>query len=214
MRQDAQKQSRKFCRSKEGKNSETHPIQPEKGETGCVLGAGGGGSGWERIKLGAKSQSLNQNEPHSHAPHAKRNPAETQCFRRVCGRGRRTCLGCRLGQRWTVATGDQRPTTRTAGEPAGAPRCQILPHTNEKVRCRRSGYLTFLAGAEGLEPSARGFGVDVGKCSKEQGRAGVARFLPQVRKGAVLVWCWEEIIRAKTGEKERKIPAKAGNTLT
>ena len=63
-------------------------------------------------------------------------------------------------------------------------------------------------------PSARGFGVDVGKCSKEQGRAGVARFLPQVRKGAVLVWCWEEIIRAKTGEKERKIPAKAGNTLT
>ena len=71
-----------------------------------------------------------------------------------------------------------------------------------------------LAGAEGLEPSARGFGVDVGKCSKEQGRAGVARFLPQVRKGAVLVWCWEEIIRAKTGEKERKIPAKAGNTLT
>ena len=72
----------------------------------------------------------------------------------------------------------------------------------------------FLAGAEGLEPSARGFGVDVGKCSKEQGRAGVARFLPQVRKGAVLVWCWEEIIRAKTGEKEREIPGKAGNTLT
>ena len=53
-------------------------------------------------------------------------------------------------------------------------------------------------------PSARGFGVDVGKCSKEQGRAGVARFLPQVRKGAVLVWCWEEIFRARTGEKERK----------
>ena len=41
MRQDAQKQSRKFCRSKEGKNSETHPEKPEKGETGCVLGAGG-----------------------------------------------------------------------------------------------------------------------------------------------------------------------------
>ncbi len=30
------------------------------------------------------------------------------------------------------------PTTRTAGGPAGAPRCQILPHTNEKVRYRRS----------------------------------------------------------------------------
>jgi len=90
MRQDAQKPARKFCTRKTAKKRKTHPIQPEKGETGCVLGAGGGGSGWERIKLGAKSQSLNQNEPHSHAPHAKRNPAETQCFRRVCGRGRRT----------------------------------------------------------------------------------------------------------------------------
>ena len=42
MRQDAQKQSRKFCRSKEDKNDKTHPEKPEKGETGCVLGAGGG----------------------------------------------------------------------------------------------------------------------------------------------------------------------------
>ena len=44
MRQDAQKQSRKFCRSKEDKKSKTHPIQPKKGETGCVLGAGGDGN--------------------------------------------------------------------------------------------------------------------------------------------------------------------------
>ena len=72
----------------------------------------------------------------------------------------------------------------------------------------------FLAGAEGLEPSARGFGVDVETNHQEQVRTSVARFLPQVAKQAVLVWCWEEIIRAKTGEKERKIPAKAGNTLT
>ena len=71
-----------------------------------------------------------------------------------------------------------------------------------------------LAGAEGLEPSARGFGVDVGKCSGERGRGGVVRFLPRVQKRVVLVWCWEEIFRAKTGKKERKIPGKAGNTLT
>ena len=89
-----------------------------------------------------------------------------------------------------------------------------MQHMKKENRRKPSVFAGFLAGAEGLEPSARGFGVDVGKCSKEQGRAGVARFLPQVRKGAVLVWCWEEIIRAKTGEKERKIPAKAGNTLT
>ena len=56
MRQNAQKRSRKFCRSKEGKNSETHPIQPEKGETGCVLGAGGDGNGWEWVKPDGKTR--------------------------------------------------------------------------------------------------------------------------------------------------------------
>ena len=56
MRQDAQKQSQKFCRSKEDKNSETHPEKPEKGETGCVLGAGEGSSGWRRMRPGEKSQ--------------------------------------------------------------------------------------------------------------------------------------------------------------
>ena len=56
MRQDAQKQSRKFCRSKEGKNSETYPEKPEKGETGCVPGAGEGCSGWSRMKPGEKTR--------------------------------------------------------------------------------------------------------------------------------------------------------------
>ena len=101
-------------------------------------------------------------------------------------------LGCRLGRRWTVATGDQRPTTRTAGGPAGAPCCQILPHTNEKSQVPQKRYLTFLAGAEGLEPSARGFGVDVGTNHRERGKTGVTRFLPQVTKRAVLVWCCVE----------------------
>ena len=137
MRQDAQKQSWKFCRSKEDKNSETHPKSSEKGETGCVLGAGGDENGWKRIKPGEKTQCPNQSEHHSHATHAKRKPAKTQCFRRFCGRGRRTCLGCRLGRAWTQPTGLQAPTTRTA-QGAAVPRCQILPHTNEKVRYRRS----------------------------------------------------------------------------
>ena len=50
-----------------------------------------------------------------------------------------------------------------------------------------------LAGAEGLEPSARGFGVDAGGRTRERGRAGVAQFLPQVTKRLVLVWCCGEI---------------------
>ena len=49
-RQSEQKQSRKFCRSKEDKNGKTHPEKPEKGETGCVLGAGEDGGGWGRVR--------------------------------------------------------------------------------------------------------------------------------------------------------------------
>ena len=120
------KTSPKILRPKNSEKKKTHPIQPEKGETGCVLGAGGGGSGWERIKLGAKSQSLNQNEPHSHAPHAKRNPAETQCFRRVCGRGRRTCT---LGTRFWSGCGN---SAQRAGEGQG---CAVLPAKSQNGRC-------------------------------------------------------------------------------
>lgn len=46
-----QKPAPNFCRSKEDKNSETHPEIAEKGETGCVLGAGGDGSGWGGVKV-------------------------------------------------------------------------------------------------------------------------------------------------------------------
>ena len=54
-----------------------------------------------------------------------------------------------------------------------------------------------LAGAEGLEPSARGFGVDVRTAHKEQGRAGVVRFFSQERKRVVLIWCCGKTFRGK-----------------
>ena len=54
MRQDAQKPVRKFCAHKTAKNAKTHPEKPEKGKTGCVLGAGGGSSGWWQVKPGEK----------------------------------------------------------------------------------------------------------------------------------------------------------------
>jgi len=41
MGQDAQKPARKFCAQKTAEKNKTHPEKPEKGETGCVLGAGG-----------------------------------------------------------------------------------------------------------------------------------------------------------------------------
>ena len=61
MWQDAQKQSQKFCGSKEGKNSETHPKSSEKGETGCVLGAGEDENGWERVKPDEKTRKARRN---------------------------------------------------------------------------------------------------------------------------------------------------------
>ena len=56
MQQDAQKQARKFCRAKEDKNGETHPVWAEKGETGCVLGAGGDGNGCEQVRTDRKDR--------------------------------------------------------------------------------------------------------------------------------------------------------------
>jgi hypothetical protein len=53
-------------------------------------------------------------------------------------------------------------------------------------RQKRSVSAGFLAGAEGLEPSARGFGVDVRKRGGEQGRGGVAQFFQPARKKR----CW------------------------
>ena len=120
------------------KNSEKEENAPDSARKRRNRVRFGCWRGVQPVRTGGETRNPNQNAPDSNATHEKRKPAKTQCFRRFCGRGRRTCLGCRLGRRWTVATGDQRPTTRTAGEPAGAPRCQILPHTNEKVRYRRS----------------------------------------------------------------------------
>ena len=47
----------------------------------------------------------------------------------------------------------------------------------------------FLAGAEGLEPSARGFGVDVGERTRKQKNDAVDRFFQASPEKLVLVWC-------------------------
>ena len=82
-------------------------------------------------------------------------------------------------------------------------------HTTHEKRkpAETQCFCRFLAGAEGLEPSARGFGVDVGERTREREMGGVARFLPQVRERAVLVWCCEKISGAKTGKKQVGKPA-------
>ena len=157
MRQDAQKQSRKFCRSKEGKNSETHPEKPEKGETGCVLGAGGDENGWKRIKPGEKTRCPNPNEHQNHATHAKRKPAKTQCFRRFLA-GAEGLVSAAV----SVGPGRSPPGCRPPRHALRrAQPCLVAESLCALTKNREASIVLaslFLAGAEGLEPSARGFG--------------------------------------------------------
>ena len=53
-----------------------------------------------------------------------------------------------------------------------------MQHMKKGNRRKPSVFAGFVAGAEGLEPSARGFGVDVETAHKERGRGSIARFLP------------------------------------
>ena len=97
-RQSEQKQAPKFCRSKEDKKSETHPVWAEKGETGCVLGAGGENSGRNRLRTDAGGQQRMQHKAGFSRPCPTRHRHEKApghaVFERPgdkwIGRGRRT----------------------------------------------------------------------------------------------------------------------------
>ena len=114
------------------------------------------------MQTDVKTHCLNQREHHNHTTHVKRKPAETQCFRRFCGRGRRT---------WSPL---------------------------------RSGRLVACVPLARTRPSARGFGVDVGKCSKEQGGPVLSGSPNQVQKGR----CWFGAAGEFRGTKRAKNPRK------
>ena len=80
---------------------------------------------------------------------------------------------------------------------AGAQPCLVAESLCALTKKERQAdaCLSFLAGAEGLEPSARGFGVDVGKRTGERGRASVTRFSRTSPKRVVLVWCSHQILQ-------------------
>ena len=123
-----------FAPKKTRKKRKTHPKSSEKGETGCVSGAGGRCSRCERVR---------------------------------------------------------EPEVRTKMHHIA------MQHMKKANRRKPSVFAGFVAGAEGLEPSARGFGVDVGERTREREMGGVARFPPQVTKQAVLVWCCEHFWEAE-----------------
>ena len=74
----------------------------------------------------------------------------------------------------------------SAAMPRHAPRASVSPTAITKNSATANAVALFLAGAEGFEPSARGFGVDVEERKRERGKGGVARFLLQDEN----VRCW------------------------
>ena len=107
-------------------------------------------------------------------------------------------LGCRLG-RFAAERHWRSLTPRHAlRRGAAVPRCRVLMRANEKKRGKQmlvaNACLSFLAGAEGLEPSARGFGVDVGGRTRKRGMDGTARLFRTSPKRVVLVWCCEKYL--------------------
>ena len=57
-----------------------------------------------------------------------------------------------------------------------------MQHVQKENRQKPRVSAGFVAGAEGLEPSARGFGVDVGERTREQGRPVLPDFAGQAAK--------------------------------
>ena len=89
------KDSPKILQVKRGQKQRNAPGKARKRRnrvrSGCWRGV-------QPVRTGGKTRNPNQNAPDSNATHEKRKPAKPQCFRRFCGRGRRTCLACWLGQ--------------------------------------------------------------------------------------------------------------------
>ena len=179
MRQNAKKPGQKFCSRKTTKKRKTHPEKAKKGETGCVLGAGGDENGCEQVRTDRKDRK------------ARRNSWDGLVSAAASVGPGRSSPGCR--------------------PPRHAPQAGLRAHLAAKsyrTLTKKSGIAEaipdFLAGAEGLEPSARGFGVDVGERRGERRRAGAAQFLTQAPESAVLVWCYGDFSRAKKAENPRK----------
>ena len=92
--------------------------------------------GVQPVRTGGETRNPNQNAPDSNATHEKRKPAKTQCFRRFCGRGRRTWS--RLPAR-VLLPGGERPAPTGAGAETGSrfwSGCRRALARTEESRCR------------------------------------------------------------------------------
>ena len=132
------------------------------------------------------------------------SPMASTCdpYATKCTKAELKILQVKRGQKWRNAPDSARKRrnrmrsgcwrevqpVRTGGETRNPN--QNAPDSNATQAKRKPAkpqcFRRFLAGAEGLEPSARGFGVDVEERKRERGRGGVARFLLQDEN----VRCW------------------------
>ena len=80
-------------------------------------------------------------------------------------------VGCVSGAFWVL---ERMETVGDGCERMGKPGVRTkmhqmtMQHVQKENRRKPSDFAGFVAGAEGLEPSARGFGVDVGTAHKER----------------------------------------------
>ena len=135
MRQNAQKPAQKFCGSKEGKNNEMHPKSSEKGETGCVSGAGGRCSQCGRVG----KPKIRTKMHHMAIQHMKKeNRRKPSVFAGFVAGAEGLSLACRLGCCSPVGSAQHRPRRepRPARQSATGARS---PHdTHRRRACGRT----------------------------------------------------------------------------
>ena len=171
-----------------------HPKKPEKGKTGCVLGAGGDESGCRQVRTDRKDRK------------ARRNSWDGLVSADASVGPGRSPPGCRpprhapqAGLRAHLAAKSYRTLTKKSGTAEAIPdffgrgrrTWSRLPPRS--VRSRAPLALA--------HPSARGFGVDVGTHHRERGRGRCCPVLPDKsqKDGAGLV-LWDNSV-SRNGKK-------------
>ena len=196
MRQDAQKRAPKFCTSKRAENTKMHPVWAKKDETGCVLGAGEGCGRCGRVGEPEIRTKVNHITLQHMQKENRRKPSVFAGF--LAGAEGLVSAAASVGP------GRSPPGCRPPRHALrGAQPCLVAktfrPVTKNSATAK--AVALFLAGAEGLEPSERGFGVDVETQQREQERGSVDGFSRRSHKRVVLVWCCKGFSRSECSQK-------------
>ena len=181
-----------FVGQKRTKRAKRTRFQAKTAEVGCVSGAGEGCSGWRRMKPGEKTQDRLEKGGNSSIAWRKwRDGLElaSQALLRCPALSAAAGPPCQSPTAAPSPPRCIRHRRRFGGDARHAPRAEASTPVTTKKERQAGACLSFLAGAEGLEPSARGFGVDVGEHGRERGKERCWPILPDKsqKSGAGLV---------------------------